>query len=99
MFPNGEKQLFITCQEGEWQVENAEWEVIPDCERKDGFSYLLLPTFSLLFLVHFCHVLIDVAGQYLVTKDHITTCNQPYNTIASIELAACVTETIISQMK
>jgi hypothetical protein len=47
MFPNGEKQLFITCQEGEWQVENAEWEVIPDCERKDGFSYLLLLKFSL----------------------------------------------------
>lgn len=34
VFPNGEKQLFITCQEGEWQVENAEWEVIPHCERK-----------------------------------------------------------------
>jgi hypothetical protein len=45
MFPNGEKQLFITCQEGEWQVENAEWEVIPDCERKDGFSYLLFFVF------------------------------------------------------
>ncbi|XP_021940110.1 delta and Notch-like epidermal growth factor-related receptor isoform X2 [Zootermopsis nevadensis] len=32
IFPNGEKQLFITCQEGEWQVENVEWEVIPHCE-------------------------------------------------------------------
>jgi hypothetical protein len=41
MFPNGEKQLFITCQEGEWQVENAEWEVIPDCERKDGLSSVI----------------------------------------------------------
>ena len=39
MFPNGEKQLFITCQEGEWQVENAEWEVIPHCERKDELRY------------------------------------------------------------
>jgi hypothetical protein len=45
MFPNGEKQLFITCQEGEWQVENAEWEVIPDCERKDGLSYFIIVIF------------------------------------------------------
>ncbi|XP_069683352.1 hemocytin isoform X2 [Periplaneta americana] len=32
IFPNGEKQLFITCQQGEWQVENAEWDTIPHCE-------------------------------------------------------------------
>jgi hypothetical protein len=42
MFPNGEKQLFITCQEGEWQVENAEWEIIPQCERKDELRYLFV---------------------------------------------------------
>jgi hypothetical protein len=38
LFPNGEKQLFITCQEGEWQVENAEWDTIPHCERKDELT-------------------------------------------------------------
>jgi hypothetical protein len=48
MFPNGEKQLFITCQEGEWQVENAEWEVIPNCERKDEHRYFFV-TFTFVF--------------------------------------------------
>lgn len=54
MFPNAEKQLFITCQEGEWQVENAEWEVIPDCERKDELSYLLLSSSCLHIFTFAC---------------------------------------------
>lgn len=33
-FPNGESQLFITCENGEWQVKGTEWEHIPPCERK-----------------------------------------------------------------
>jgi hypothetical protein len=49
IFPNGEKQLFITCQEGEWQVENAEWEIIPHCERKDQLSSFVIFISSLVF--------------------------------------------------
>lgn len=33
-FPNGETQLFITCENGEWQVKGTDWKTIPACERK-----------------------------------------------------------------
>ncbi|XP_049862899.1 hemocytin [Schistocerca gregaria] len=31
-FPSGQTQLFLTCVDGKWQVENTEWETVPNCE-------------------------------------------------------------------
>ncbi|XP_025836285.1 hemocytin [Agrilus planipennis] len=31
-FPNGEIQLYITCRDGEWEIEGTEWSTIPACE-------------------------------------------------------------------
>lgn len=33
-FPNGETTLLISCVEGEWIVQGAEWPQVPSCERK-----------------------------------------------------------------
>ncbi|CAG2054378.1 unnamed protein product [Timema podura] len=31
-FPNSRSQLFLTCKEGEWEMEGTEWATIPNCE-------------------------------------------------------------------